>query len=537
MAHGIDLTFKVITRSKNKAAISLLESAFQSTSEVVRKLAGKILVSRRTGQGLEAIIRNFNPDDPFIVELVNSNRTKLVPGLHGAIVDKDLALARQAFRLAYTQSFYEVLPTLVAYCLGPGSQDRSGMSMNFDLLKFLNKFTAAMERNDPADHQLLYNMILPEIVRILLHKIKEYRLSRHELTLTVYLRIYPFLSEVGNGRDLHLHLQLQSSPVYASTYRRLLKESEPYLFELVIRCLERNNLPQIIPQIISERSDVPFLEALLKGIKRPLSLELRANLANLPPLPWIGQIDFFLNELDANTQCGLVLFLQNLKLKDDELQTSLLKIFELGKDEGRVAALSALATFSGAVIDRLVWDASGDTDPTVQIEALNQLTLREIPGATSRIIQFAGSPFDEVRSAIGKLLPSFRFSRFMQTFDQLDDEHRRRMFNVVKHLDKRTPIELSKMLSEGEPILKAKALLCLDYCSDVVPLVEDALCNVLLDSDVSALRCKAGTHLVVGQKETSRSALVQALHRDENADVRSAARKSLENRPVHWGHE
>jgi len=192
MARGIDLTLQVIAKSKNQAAVSVLESAFRSTSESARKLASAILVSRRSGQGLEAIIQNFDPTDPDHVELVNSNRSKLMPGLHGAIVDKDVAIARQAFRLAYTQKFYEILPTLAAYCLGPGSQEQSGLSLHADFLKFLNKYAESLAHNDPAEHHLLYNLVLPEFSKILTQKVKEYRFTRQELTLTIYLRLYPF---------------------------------------------------------------------------------------------------------------------------------------------------------------------------------------------------------------------------------------------------------------------------------------------------------------------------------------------------------
>ena len=534
MVSGIDLTLQVIARSKNQAAIGLLESAFQSTSELMRRLTGNILVTRRSGQGLEVIIRNFDPTDPDLVELVNSNREKLMPGLHGAIVDKDVALARQAFRLAYTQNFYEVLPTLAAYCLGPENQGTSGLSLNIDFLKFLNKYTAALEKNDPGEHQLLYNSILPEFSKILVQKVKEYRFTRHELTLTVYLQLYPFFSEVGIDRDLYLQLRLPNSPVYVAAYRRLLKESESYLFQFVIRCLDRLNPPHLIPQIIAERADIPFLEVLFKSIKKPLSLELKTNLAKLPPLAWVSQIDSFLDEFDTDAQCGLVLLLQNISLSEKDLQEHLLKIFEHGREAGRVAALSALATFSGADINRLVWDASGDADPKVQIEALTQLNAREIPGASARIIQFVESPYVEVRDTINKLLPNFRFNRFMQTFDQLDDEHRRRMFNIVRQLDKQTPKELSKLLSTGEPILKAKALLCIDYCPEIVPLVEDALCEVLTSGEIPTMRCKAAEQLVAGRKDSSRTILVQALHRDTSPEVRTAAKKSLEERPAHW---
>ena len=534
MTRGVDLTLQVLAQSKNQAAVGLLESAFQSTSESVRKLAGGILATRRSGKGLEAIIRNFDPADPDAVALVNSNRDKLISGLHGAIVDKDVDLARQAFRLAYSQNFFEVLPTLAAYCLGPGGQEKSGLSLRGDFLHFLNKYGEALANDDPSEHHLLYTVILPEFARVLVQKVKEYRFTKQELTLTVYLHLFPYFTNAGSGHDLYMQLRLSNSPVYVAAYRRLLQESEPYLFRLITQCLDRLNPPPVVPLIISERADIPFLDALFKSIKPPLTLELKTNLSKLPPLTWMSQIDSFLDQFDADAQYGLVVLLQNANLPEAELQAHLLKIFEHGTGVGRTAALSALAPFSDAHIDRFIWEAAGDTDPAVQVEALTQLSSRTIPGASSRIMQFVESPHETVRETIQKLLPHFRFNRFMQTFDQLDDENRRRMFNVVKNLDKRTPDELTKMLQAEEPLLHAKALLCIDYSREIVPLVEDALCGILANSEVPTLRSKAAEQLVAGQQDTSRTMLVQALHRDANQDVRAAARKSLEERPVHW---
>ncbi|MDR0521965.1 MAG: hypothetical protein LBH00_08970 [Planctomycetaceae bacterium] len=532
MTSGIDLTLKIISQSKNQAVPGILESAFHSTHELIRKLSGNILISRRTGQGLEAVIRDFDPDDAYFVNLVKENREKLIPGLRGAIVDSDIMLARQAFRLAYTQNFYEVLPTLTAFCLGPGSQEKTGLMLRNDMMRFIDRFTAALEKNEPEDHYLLFNTVLPEMRRIIAPKAKEFRFNPHESFLDVYLRLYPFLSEADT--DLRLPLRLPNSPIYLASYRLLLAESKPFLFQFIIRCLDRLNPPPLALAIISKRADIPFLSEFFKSIKRPVSLELKTNLSKMPPIEWIGQIDSFIHQFDSESQQGLVLLLQNLPLPPDELQSHLLEIFYHGKEQGRVAALSALTVFAGDDIDRIVWEASADADPAVQIEALMQMNEREIPGASSRIIQFAESPHEEVRDTVQKLLPSFRFGRFMMLYDQLDDEKRRRMFNLVWQLDKNTAADLSKLLIAGELAGKMRGLRCIDYCNEIIPQIEDALCDLLDRGETVQIRVKAAEFLAAGRSEASRTMLVNALHRDADACVRFAAKDSLEKRPVYW---
>ena len=534
MARGIDLTLQVVAQSKNQAVLGLLETAFQSTSKTIRKAAGQLLVSRRSGRGVDAVIRGFDPANPDLIKLVNDNRDMFVLRLHGAIVDEDATLALPAFRLAYSQNFYEVLPTLATLCLVFRGQGKSDGPLHNDFLRFLSKYVDALEKNKLAEHQLLYGMVLPEFSRLLEQKLNEYRFTRHELTLTVYLRLYPFFPDASPAHALNIPLRLPHSPIYVSAYRHLLNESEPYLFNFITRCLVRLNPPPLVPRIIAERSDIPFLEALFKSIQPPLTQEHRENIANLPPLPWLHRISSFVGNLDLDMQCGLVLLLQNITIKEEKLQACLLKIVEHGSGNGRAAALAALAPFSSPDIDQAIWNASEDAHPAIQIEALKQLSERAMPGAATRIMQFAGSPHEEVRHAIQKLLPNFRFSRFKQTFDQLDDEHRRRMFDVVRKLDPQTPDELAKMLSTGEPSLRAKALMCIDYNLEIVPLVEDALCDVLAHDEIQQLRCKSAAQLVAGRREESRITLVQALHRDADPDVRATAKNSLEKRPTYW---
>ncbi|MCL2006111.1 MAG: hypothetical protein FWG73_08095 [Planctomycetaceae bacterium] len=538
MKHGIDLTLQIIAKSKNKAAPGLLASAFQSTNKTVRNLAASALVSKRSGEGLDTIIQNFDPDNSEQVDLVNQHRGQLVPVLHNAIIDKDQA--PQAFRLAYTQNFYEVLTTLATYCLNPDNYkaqsetDRVQLHTNF--LNFLDKYTAALESHDVNEYHLLYNTVLPNLIGILSARIREYRFTKYELTLTVYLRLYPFLSGSEAARELCQQLTYPDSPICTAACQRLQNEVDPYLIHFIVRCLDRINPPPVITQVIAERSDAPFLNAFLKSITKPVSIEMKTNLSNLPALPWVNQLRSILPDLDAESQCGLILFLQNLGLRGNgsDLRACLSKIFEFGQGKGRLEALTALSTFSEADVIQLVWDAAADADPAVQMEALHQLSSRDVPNSSTRIIQFIESPHEEIRHTVLKLLPNFRFNRFMQVFEQLDDNKRRQMFDIVRQLDKQTPVELSQMLSAGEPIIRAKALLCVDYCSAIVPLLEDALCDVLSRDNIPKLRSKAADQLVFGRKNESRMTLVQALHRDSSPEVRAAAKQSLENRPTYW---
>ncbi len=260
---------------------------------------------------------------------------------------------------------------------------------------------------------------------------------------------------------------------------------------------------------------------------------MKANLAALPRLEWLNDIRSLLDQLDEAVQPGLVLLVQNLDLPTAETLSALINIVHYGRPKGRAAALEMLEKYSGERVDEVIWESAGDADPTVQVVALKQLEKRNQPNAHSRIMQFVDSPDEKVRKTVQELLPNFRLPRLLSGFDQMNDNQRRSAFNLVRKLDAGAIDELARMLIIGQPVDKAKALLCIGY-GDLVPQLEDALCDVLTDDKTPAIRAKAAELLAGGRRELSRSTLVQALHRDSAPEVRTAAKTSLENRPVNW---
>ncbi len=121
----------------------------------------------------------------------------------------------------------------------------------------------------------------------------------------------------------------------------------------------------------------------------------------------------------------------------------------------------------------------------------------------------------------------------METFEQMTEEQRRLMFRIARKLDPGTIDELTRMLTVGDALDQTKALLCAEY-GELSGVLEDPLCVVLAEAKLPSLRTKAADLLAGGQREASRSALVQAFHRDSSPEVRAAAKASLEKRPTPW---
>ncbi|MDR0704499.1 MAG: hypothetical protein LBF88_05865 [Planctomycetaceae bacterium] len=529
MVSSINITTQILAFSKNKASIPLLEKALESSSKEIRKSAGNQLINLLGLKSVWKLINKFDPSDEIIVNLFNAHREKVFSALRTAITGGDPYLARNAFRVIYTQRYFEILPVMLTTFLDHDRSDEENTSLSEGILKLTEKYVRALEER--KNRKRLNEMVLSEVVTVLLRGLKDFHRNDPDLFILVFLQLYPFLTDKHNA--LTKLLYVPSSALYGVVHRFLLSGREPYIFRFLVHCFSRSNPPPVALTVFSKRFDMPFIVYFLKNLEKPISTPLKINLASVRPIEWLNSFRALLDRLDEQAQAGLALLVQNVGLSDNEIQSKLLDLLHYGKPMSRLEALTALARFSGEEIDQLLWDAGGDIDPNIQANALVLLSKRNIQNANFRILQFANSPHEIVRETIQKLLPDFRLPRFFEMFDQLTEEQRRSMFNVVKALDSQMVNELARILIVGEPRDKAKALLCIDYGSMVLAL-EDSLCSVLAKGEVAAIRVKAAELLAAGQRDLSRSTLVQALHRDPDSIVRAAAKNSLEKRPPKW---
>ncbi len=536
MANGVDLTMQLLAKSQNKAASRLLERAVQSSHEATGQAAGKILIASRGSKGAFEIIRHYDPTDEKLVGIILESRDKIQSSLYAAIESTDKPLARNAFRIIYTQRFYEALPFLLNRYVAHGDDEEDTfLSDNIDRL--LNRFAEAM--SERKNRRFLNETVLPGIVAVLTPALKNFHRHDTDVLLLVLLKLFPFLSQ--EYAELTQYLKNTTTQASLSIVRLLQESRDPAVFRFIFYCMDNPSPPPVVPTTFARRSDIPFLSAFVKLLQEPepplekpiVSAAMKANLASLPHLEWLDDIRSLLDSLGETAQPGLVLLVRNLDLPAEAAQSIFVGIVHHGRPKGRVAALEALEKFSGKHIDELIWEAAGDANPLVQVAALNLIGKRNQPNGASRILQFVDSPNENVRKTVQSLLPDFRFSRFLDGFDQMNDTQRRGMFQLVSKLDAKVVDELAKILAIGAPVDKAKALLCVGY-GELVPQLEDSLCGVLTDDKSPAIRAKAAELLAAGRRELSRSTLVQALHRDSAPEVRAAAKASLENRPVRW---
>lgn len=529
MAKGIEITIQALAKSKNKAANRLLDVAITSSHEEVRKLAGREVISGNGKRGIAELIRNFDPNDPEMVDLFQDNREKAIPALRAAILGADRQLSRNALRIANTQKFFELIPLLLTVFMDQQEDAENGSFLSDAIMKLLGKYAEALEER--KNRRLLYRTILPEILNVVSRGVRDFHRNDPILILRVYLILYPYIPfEDEFARKI---LRSTSLTAFASFQQILMEDDEPGVFHLIEFCFDNPDPPPLALNAFAKRTDRAFLAFMFGKIRERLSVEFEKNIRKIEHFVWMDQLPTLLPQLRDEEQSGLVRLLEHLDLPQERLRENLTKIFRLGRLLGRQSALDALSKDGSEQVSQLIWQVTEDAEPEIQATALRLLKARNMPQATSRILHFVSHPNPIVRETVQQLLPEFRFNRFIENFDQMTEEQRRMSFNLVKKMDSQTIDELSRMLMLGQPLEKAKALLCVQY-GGIVGQVEDALCSVLAKGELPTLRCKAAELLAEGRRELSRGTLVQAYHRDPNQEVRSAAKASLERRPTPW---
>lgn len=528
-AKGIDITLGLLAKSKNRSAAKLLDAAFHSSEEAVRRQAGTQLIQVRGSKGIMEMIREFDPADLNMVDLFQENRDRVVPALRIAISGKDPILARNAFRVANTQRFFEIIPLLLTVFMDQGKLAAEDSTLENSIERLVDKYLQALEER--RNRNFIYGKVMPEIVGVLAKGLNDYHRNDPPLFLKLFVYFYVYWSEVNP--EVMRPFESPSSTAYLALYRLLLTEKDKRLYRFVYYSLDNPYPMPIAAAVFAKRSDTPFLNAILGEIGTRMTAEMRVNLRKIRNIEWLENLPELIARLSVEAQIGLITLLRTLDLSPGELLARLTSVFQNGKTGARCEALRVLVDMPGPRTDQLVWTAAGDGDPDVQILGFELLQKLYPEKAASRMLQFADSPHRIVREKIKSLLPECRFDRFLETFDQMTEEQRRIMFRIVRHLDEDVDRRLVDMLHGDDAMMKARALLCIEY-GDLVPTLEEDVCGVLLRDPNPTLRIRAAALLAGGRRDVSRSTLVQALHRDAETEVRNAAKDSLAKRPAAW---
>ena len=526
MVSGYEKTIRLLAKSNNRAAAALLAQAVNSSHEGVRKSVCGEIIAARSPKAMLDFIWNLESLDDVTMQTLAENSAKLASTIRTALLSHEPVLQRNGIRAALVFRVYDLIPSLLSIS-SERTERKSRDDVPFDelLLRLTRLFWEEMQANRGAQSSHLY--LVDEIGRILRRIILDFRRSDN----TTSLRVYLMLSRYIKDNDLKTSQVLKNTmhPAYIAMNGIVQTEDEPGIFQFVLDGLNHAVASGIVLSAISNRTDMPFLEYLFGGLKKPVSKHVQANLAKLHRLEWANSVRPIIFQLDDTGQEGLVNLIHYCSINESEAFSIYRQLIQVGKSAGRCAAITELAAYHGREVDEIVWNAAEDPDPQVQAAALRQVRDRKSVDGTVQLLHHLDSPYKVVRETVQSMLPEFRIARFLETFDKLSEEQRAVTFKIIKKIDPNTIETLNRELQTGSTVMKARSLKCVEL-GKLVPQLEESLCNLLLQGEAPPLRIKAAQLLIDGKREISRHTLVQAFHNDPTPEVRLSAKSALDAR-------
>ena len=527
MPIGYEQTIRVLAKSNNRAASELLKLAMDSSHDGIRKSACAEIISIRGPKAVLEYLQNLNTLDDHIREILAANPAKLVAPIRTAFLGKDHALQKNAVRATLQFKVYDMIPALL-FMLSDRTEGKMKTSVPIAelLIRLVKQFIKDIENNEISEAMQGY--VLQDTKQHLLRSLKNFQRSEDTTCIKVFLLLGRYIQQDPEFNAAEL-FRNPTHPVYTALAGMVQTENDEFIYQFIVESLEAPKVPGLILAALSNRTDLPFLQYLFENMDSPPSSFFQANLQRIHRFDWIASLRTLLPHFSEKAQQRLLELLKFSDLPHEEVYKVCRQIFQFGKSAGRCAALVEIANVSLEESKEIVTEAIDDDDPNVQATALRQIRKLHSTQGMMLILQKIDSPHPVVREAVKMMLPEFQIRRFLNSFDQLNDEQRVQTLKIIRRIDPTLPEVLAVEIQGDNAVMKARALKTIEI-GNLVGLLEEPLCAVLLQDTTAVLRVKAAALLADGKREISYHSLLQATHKDTSLDVRLTAKASLEKR-------
>jgi HEAT repeat protein len=515
---GLETTFQVLGRTKNEAAVRLLVGALDSPDRTVQTSALRALLKRRSAVGQRELLRRWPSLTDRWKSIIAERPGRISNAVRDAILNSESDLRANGCDAVLWIRDFDLIPVLIT-AAEDKSNSQAGQAAQtlLSLCEMLSEELATPReygnRRDPEYLQSFVVNALEQSTR---------RFGQHQRSEVI--EAFLLLARLDDG-GLQMILQNPRDKVYLITSHLLMHSPRPGVMRLLVRFLDDAHAPTTVHNVIARRRDIPFLRHLLKRVNEELTPVAKGNLRRIESFAWLqgdlGLLSAF-NDVELNGVVRLAMASGMKRLAVFEVLKTILRTAGV---EGRRAATEALVEFRGADANKLLLTLLRDPDPDTQAIAVGQLRDRGIPGALATLIDLLESPHAPVRNAARKSLSEFRFQRYLDTFDLLDNDVRRDTGQLVMRVDLQAADRLIQELKAPSRTRRYRALAMVEAMG-AVAMVEHALLGLLGDAD-DRLRTEVVRLLADRDTPKIRRAL-RALLTDESVIVKEAAELALQ---------
>ncbi len=516
--HPFQRTIDALSKSHNDAAAPTLTAALDAGSGMVFDGAIAGLCARRNKAGHLAVLRHWKTLTPAQRTLVEKGRHKMGGALREALLDGDDQLFASALDFVETSGDFDLIPTLVMVAEQPsGERSQAALDLTARLIDQLLKWIDA-ERTPAVgrDPETIRYCVLESLERSV-ERFREHQ--RPELLEAFVVLAGPHSSAL---------LRIMESPhhsCYSSVVHTLTHSHSMGVLRLLTTMLVSKEAPPVVRQVVSGRTDRPFVDALLQTEIDPKNGPLRRNLARIKSIACCEASQTLCTEYLPQQQAAAMRMLAASGAADEQKLALAETLLRHGSLDGRLAACAALQPVGGQRANKLILIALKDADGPVQAAAIRQLRPRRIPGTMTRLMAFVDSADEVVSNAAREVLSEFSFDNYSSRFDVLEEEARRAMGTRVAKIDRTVVTRLTSELSHPARRMRLRAME-MAAAMEVFPQLANALIERLEDED-HLVRVAAADALQHCTADAVRKALLAALG-DKSVAVQTAAKSSLQ---------
>lgn len=462
MKTGLELTFAHLAATSNEAADALLDLALESNNAQVRSLAMQSILTRGHTLGVRRILQlwtDLNDDQLRLTQdFPQLFRRPIELTLAGEIKDIPRENALEALRLL---SLDELLPLLIDYL--ETNEDRS---LRATMLAVVLDLAAAI--GDSARRGRERPSIREPIIRRLADSVKSCFKHGCEGLNEAFL-------VASSWGDRELRMLLTEDP---STIRRLHKclqtSSLPGVIQLLAGFIRRRDIPLLAQNVISQREDAAFRDALLSAVgDDPPRIALR-NLQQLPQLPCIADPAAIVGKTPSVHHAALVhTFTANYRVAIAQLNV-ILDVIARGNPHAENAA--AISLERAERIDSLAMIQAAVSITSGNLQAIADNPVAQV---VWRMVQALDHPNPHIVGALRNVLSPLQAASMMEHLDFIEQPPTPSLGGLVRRIDPSLIATLQEELRSPVMVRRLRALRLTAIC-EVVDSLTDLLIHAAL---------------------------------------------------------
>ena len=417
---GLDKTRQVLSRTRNRAVLPLLAAGFRSSSAEVRAAAIRAAIQRVDLESHTQLICHFNSfgdaERAALAEAFHAVPHHTAPALTAALLGSDTNLCDNACQLIVLCQDCDSFSALLQ--AAESGSHRHCHQIAATIRQLADRLHERLDQwagsSHPAGHDPTFarHQALAALERYLSHSPHHVPPEIVEAFLLLAPSDHPTLARILNDSRHACHAPFVS--VFSTSPDRS-------VVERLVALVRDTDAPIAALEAIARRTDRPFIDSLLQGLRRPVPLRVLHNMKRMRSIAWLESHRETLLHLDCRAQALAIELAAASGMQEAAFFDLVVLLLREGLAEARRAACQALAKFEGPQIDMLVLTALDDPDAGVQAAAARQLRPRRLPQALKVLVGLLDSASVEVRDAARSSLAEFNFVRYRSMFDLLDE--------------------------------------------------------------------------------------------------------------------